>query len=227
MRNLGISFILLSLILIIASLDLVYRTSERSVDHKMEKLSKGNAFIRVEEKSIYLYIHPSVPEYARPAIYSSVQKWNKALGRELLIIGGVDIECGALCENDGINMIYWIHDRWDFDHNMQAITSSYYENRTIKRSEIRVNAKDFSFFIGDEINYSEVHLESLIIHELGHVLCLDHEDKRKSVMGTYLQFGQIRNTIAAVDSYRASFAFKGDNEKDFLSRLTSASTSGN
>ena len=45
----------------------------------------------------------------------------------------------------------------------------------------------------------DVHLESLLIHELGHVLGLKHKDSGDSVMATYLSSLTMRNDIPEKD----------------------------
>ena len=59
--------------------------------------------------------------------------------------------------------------------------------------------KNFDFYLEGNAPGSSVHLESLLLHELGHVLGLKHRDDSGSVMATYLASSTQRTTIAKVD----------------------------
>lgn len=68
-------------------------------------------------------------------------------------------------------------------------------------ADIRINAKNFSFYKASDKNdtYGKVHLESLIIHEMGHVFGLAHIEESDSVMQAYLKSQTIRDTPGAID----------------------------
>lgn len=148
---------------------------------------------------ITLYIHESVPQTAYTAIENAVKDWEVAMGRPMFRVGGYGIKSSATPQQDGVNMIYWMP-TWEVEKaSEQARTSVYWISNEIKETDIRVNATNFSFFTDTPTSSRDVHLESLILHELGHVLGLKHEDHSNSVMATYLAYQAKRTDISARD----------------------------
>lgn len=142
---------------------------------------------------ITLYIHESVPPSAYSSIENAIKDWEVTMGKPIFRIGGYGVKTNNEPKQDGINMIYW-RSTWEPEKaSEQARTSVYWISNEIKETDIRINAKNFSFFVNEPTSNKDVHLESLILHELGHVLGLKHEDQNNSVMATYLAY-QIKRT---------------------------------
>ncbi len=100
---------------------------------------------------------------------------------------------------DGMNVIYWMTS-WESNKSTeQARTSVYWVGDQIKEADIRINDKNFDFYLEAPKAGSDVHLESILVHELGHVLGLKHRDDSGSVMATYLSAQTKRTSIASVD----------------------------
>lgn len=145
-----------------------------------------------------IYIHSSVPEQFIPVIESSFRVWEESAGKQLFYIAGIS---GGPNEprRDGVNTIYWMN-TWESNRSQeQARTSVYWEGDEIRESDMRINAKDFTFYDQVPVDGKDVHLESLIVHELGHVLGLKHQDGASSVMATYLQSSTVRTTLTNND----------------------------
>ncbi len=81
----------------------------------------------------------------------------------------------------------------------QARTSVYWVGDQIREADIRINAKNFTFYSETPSGYRDVHLQSLLIHELGHVLGLRHKDDTASVMATYLASQTLRINLSDAD----------------------------
>lgn len=146
-----------------------------------------------------LLIHESVPSDYYQAIESAVQSWEIAFGRPLFKIIGYGARMDNKPKQDGLNVIYWL-ETWESNKSSeQARTSVYWVSDTIREADIRINAKDFSFYNQAPLHSKDVHFESLVIHELGHVLGLKHKDSDSSVMGTYLASQTSRDSIALTD----------------------------
>ena len=64
---------------------------------------------------------------------------------------------------------------------------------------MRVNADTFKYYEGEDTNFTNVDLQSLIVHELGHVLGLAHNATTGSVMNITLEDGQDRRKLGVVD----------------------------
>ncbi len=163
-----------------------------------------NLGMRVSWKSstpVHLVIHPRVPPEFDAAIASAVQRWNKAFGKNLLEVSRGGAELGGADSSDGINGIYWDTEWVSGEENKQAWTWTKWDLSKIKDSDIRINAKNFRFYVdGDSDIAGRVHFESLLVHEMGHVLGLSHNDDRKlSVMRVTLQSGESRTGVGEPD----------------------------
>ena len=84
--------------------------------------------------------------------------------------------------------------------NEQARTSVNWNLSKITDTDIKINAKNFSYYIdSDENQNGKVHLESLLVHEFGHALGLSHILERTSVMQPTLDSQTTRNQPGWVD----------------------------
>jgi predicted Zn-dependent protease len=64
---------------------------------------------------------------------------------------------------------------------------------------MRINAKNFSYNMSDDTSFTNVDLDSLLVHELGHVLGLAHNTEDGSAMHATLDEGQVRRKLGDVD----------------------------
>jgi hypothetical protein len=156
--------------------------------------TRNNLGVRISWKGsmpVNMIIHRSVPEKYDPEIISAANRWNTAAGRTLMNVkrdNGIANEPG----NDRKNIIYWSSD-WDSANSKeQARTISYTDLSRIIDSDIKINAKNFSFVLTTQTSGSSaVNLESLILHEMGHVLGLQHFEG-SGIMSTHLASGKLR-----------------------------------
>ncbi|MBC7465574.1 MAG: matrixin family metalloprotease [Bdellovibrio sp.] len=162
----------------------------------------SNGF-RVSWKSdppVNIIITSSVPSEYDSEILKAADIWNSVKGQQL-----VHIYRDNSFKNDPgydkVNAIYWMPD-WDTDlSNQQARTSVRWDSSKLQDADIRINAKNFTFFKeGDESTAGKVHLQSLVLHELGHAVGLVHIEETASVMQAYLKSQTIRNKPGAVDT---------------------------
>lgn len=152
---------------------------------------------------IVLKLHNSVPEEHEEAIKNSADTWNEALKRRVFVL---DTESRVGGPNqtgkDTENVIYF-YDNWEPERkDEQARTAIYWKGDLIEEADIRVNARDFKFYIQQEGKASpmdKVNMEALILHELGHVLGLRHQDIEPSVMATHLRNGADRVSLSSYD----------------------------
>ncbi len=157
--------------------------------------------LRISWKSatpVNLVITKSVPAEFDTEIFAAVEKWNSTLGKNL-ITAARDNSFPNDPGNDRVNAIYW-STTWDTDVIQQARTAVRWDISRLIDADIRINAKDFSFYkTADTAPHAQVHLESLLVHELGHVMGLAHINENQSVMQTYLLSATTRNQPGAVD----------------------------
>lgn len=152
-----------------------------------------------ERIPVKLLIHTSVPTEAYGAIERAVESWNRDFGREILVIEAWGVGGSNSPVQDGHNIIYWMTS-WETSRaNEQARTTIYWHGNQIFEADLRLNAYNYSLFTGPGSNVSGVDLESLVLHELGHVLGLAHNDNLGSVMNISLSSGQTRRTLDAQD----------------------------
>jgi hypothetical protein len=196
---------------------------------------------------VHLYVHHSVPVQYYAAIERAISVWNSRLGLEALRVDGWGIDQYDTPQHDGMSIIYWLHE-WDSDKpSEQARTTIYWTGNQIYEADMRINAKNFQFFPGDEISpfytnnpqvppslqppppsvaktessstlvnnmmppsvrpnassgpvvFTGVDFESLVLHELGHVLGLAHTATIGSVMVPSLASGYVRRMPSVTD----------------------------
>ena len=147
---------------------------------------------------VVLYIDSSVPNEFFDDIKSAAETWNKDIGREVIKIGGY-VDTKADPAQDGHNIIYYMH-TWEEDKsNEQARTTVYWAGDRIYEADVRINAKDFTFSSGDSLEPSRVDMQSLVLHEFGHVLGLAHSVAPQSVMARSLPNDIMRRALSSSD----------------------------
>jgi hypothetical protein len=145
---------------------------------------------------IHIYVHESFPSAHLPALRAAMAQWEKVLGRPIVRDAGF-IAGENLAARDGVSGVYWM-DTWESDKTgEQARTTIYWEGNRIKEADIKVNAKNFKYSATPDA--SSVDIESLMVHELGHVFGLQHNTQSGSVMALVLDNGQLRREPAPAD----------------------------
>lgn len=147
---------------------------------------------------INIYVHESLKAEYVSALTSAIRTWETALGKHLITIAGV-IGGPATPSRDGVSIIY-VMDTWEADRpSEQARTTIYWKGDQIVEGDIRINDKNFDFFSGDSVVASSVDIESLFLHELGHLLGLAHNSTPGSVMAERLASGYKRREASSAD----------------------------
>lgn len=147
---------------------------------------------------IKLSLHSSVPTEAYPAIERAIHQYNSRFGRELIRIHDRGVG-GEGARRDGVSMLVW-SSTWDPKMpTEQARTTIYWTGSEIFEADIRINAANFSYYMGENTSFSGVDLESLVTHELGHALGLAHNVTDGSVMNFTLEPSQERRKLGDVD----------------------------
>lgn len=148
---------------------------------------------------VILYIDSSVPTVYFDSIKAAAAEWNRVIGREVLKIGGWTNSPGGP-KTDNANVIYYLTS-WELDRtNEQARTTVYWAGDRIYEADVRINGKNFDFSWGEDRAPGRVDMESLMVHEFGHVLGLMHIDPpAKSVMERSLPSAAFRRSVTEVD----------------------------
>jgi hypothetical protein len=163
--------------------------------------SYGERISWKREIPITLDIDSSVPQSALGPLQSAMDTWEQTAGRQLFRIGNtVNLRSPR---QDDRNVIYWMN-TWESGRlDEQGRTVVYYVGDQLKEADVLINnssASQFEFYWAAQIQErSKVELESLFLHELGHVLGLKHNDDSGSVMDPKLAKGEVRTALAAAD----------------------------
>lgn len=155
---------------------------------------------------IELMVHASVPSESHPALEAAIAHWNKitreSVGEEAFKVEIWGVGGPTAPSQDFNNVIYWMSD-WEPDlFKQQARTTIFWSGSRINEADIRINGKNFTFdFTVDplQIESTKVDFQSLMIHELGHVLGMAHNGDKESVMQKSLEEGKDRRTVNEVD----------------------------
>ena len=150
---------------------------------------------------IKLYVNKSVPTKAYDAINRAIAEYKTKVGHGqdvfTVVEWGRDGDVDP--EKDGYSTIYWFTS-WDKTKpSEQARTTIYWTGSEIFEADLRINASNFTFNYGTNTDFTNVDLDSLVLHELGHVLGLAHNPTTGSVMNITLDDGQDRRAIGTVD----------------------------
>lgn len=140
---------------------------------------------RVSWKSnlpVKLYIDSSVPNDMIEYIYKAGEIWEKASGKKLFEFLKSDNAVSIKPSHDDVNSIYWSKTWDDSKKSQQAITTLSFLGPLITEADIKVNNKDYEFYTDSPQNSLQVSFESLMIHELGHVLGFKHLSVKPTVM---------------------------------------------
>lgn len=157
------------------------------------------------EVPVTMYLHESVPQQYIAAIEAAASTWQDATGKRLVNINTTERVTGPINpQKDGRNIIYFFN-TWESDKNSeQARTSIYWIGDQIKEADMRINAKNFTYYwnqpgAASTAIANSVNIEALVIHEMGHVMGLKHKDRDSSVMATYLASNTDRVNVAETD----------------------------
>ena len=148
---------------------------------------------------VKMYLHTSVPSAYEVGIRAAAETWNKAHRNNLIIIEQNRISDSGPAR-DGRNVIYLLS-TWEGERaSEQARTSLFWVGDQIQEADIRVNGQNYQFYVTNSgVSNQAVSIEALLLHELGHVIGLRHNDASPSVMATYLKANQDRIELQESD----------------------------
>ncbi|MES2962564.1 MAG: matrixin family metalloprotease [Bdellovibrionota bacterium] len=145
---------------------------------------------------VVLYVDRSVPSVFYDNIVSAVAEWNTRVGREK--IGGWAVNTNGQPAQDGQNVVYMMS-TWEAEKaNEQARTTVFWAGDRIYEADIRINDRNFDFSWG-EPEVDKVDMQSLILHEFGHVMGLSHAVTPQSVMARSLPNATKRRELSTAD----------------------------
>ncbi len=163
-----------------------------------------------DQVPIPLMVHSNFPKEYLPALERAIKTWENSAGRRLFAITSTQYQDSASPAKDGQSVVYWLHNWEPEKPTEQARTSIYWVGNQIREADLRINDKNFDFYTDTSNTNKGVHLESLLIHELGHILGLKHIDgtDNNSVMATYLALQVKRENLSDIDKEALSCEYK-------------------
>lgn len=147
---------------------------------------------------VKVYIDPSFPSEYDKVLIAAGKRWDEVLGRTLFLFERAGQTSSPAKDNR--NVLYWMNPWSGVDQKLQGVSSLSWRNNQLIEADIKVDAQYYSFFVTAPASTRDIHLESLLVHELGHVLGLKHmARKTSSVMLEVLDFLMVRETPTSED----------------------------
>ncbi|MFN3454492.1 MAG: matrixin family metalloprotease [Pseudobdellovibrio sp.] len=160
---------------------------------------------------IPIYVNSSMPDELKPAVHRAAATWESALGQKVFDIIEESSSSSNSAGRDRKNGIYFLPE-WESDRKSeQGRTSVYRAGDEIIEADISINSANFVYYGNNQTKdpvlvnknkstaYGFYSFESLILHELGHLLGLKHREDGGTVMATYLASGVDRIELASND----------------------------
>lgn len=164
--------------------------------------NRNDLGVRISWKNsmpVNMIIHKSVPERYDVDIIAAANMWNAATEKNLLRVQRDNSFDGGP-GNDRKNVIYWMN-TWDSSAaKEQARTSTAVNLSRIIDADIKINGQNFMYALSTEmIGSNSVSFKSLMIHEMGHAIGLQHFNDGSGVMSPYLASGLQRYNISSYE----------------------------
>ena len=121
---------------------------------------------------VKIYLDPSMPTEYDTVVKSAAKKWEDVLGRTLFVFERVTQT--SVAAKDNRNVFYWMSPWTENDKKLQAMSSLSWANNQLIEADVKIDAQYYSYYVTNPTSTMDVHLESLLVHELGHVLGLKH-----------------------------------------------------
>lgn len=218
----------MGLILAIASLQISCgKAGVRRASHGVKTATsknQGNLFVHSAkgwQNTVAIALHDSASSDVEDGLTSAIGTWNEALGREIVTYKGrtslarTSELYGSLSDNE---TVVYTETNWEATtgKSPDILGTAIWENlpqdaSTIHKGDIILNAQTYTF--GDARNNSMAKVtniadaESVLIHEIGHLLGLNHVDSDTdpySIMAAYASIGfkQYHRTLSDGDLQR-------------------------
>ncbi len=148
---------------------------------------------------VTLQLHKDYPPQYEDILKKAAHHWDESAGMTLFRFVRTENLLPEVAKKDTQNTVHWQQEWSESQKNMQGLTNLYWKGTQIYESDVAINNKYFNFFLENPTTPYDVHLESLLIHELGHVLGLKHRSTVPSVMWSVLNGAIKRDTLTTAD----------------------------
>jgi len=138
---------------------------------------------------VKMYIDSTFPQQYETVLRSAATQWETLVGKSLFTFERA--ATATTPAHDNRNVIYW-ENPWSADMTLQGMTTLSWQDNQLTEADLHVDAQYFTYYVDTPQAATDVHLESLLVHELGHVLGLKHVGG-ESVMLSVLNYLTIRD----------------------------------
>lgn len=146
---------------------------------------------------VTVQVDPLISDEFFKAAARAADRWNSLTGKKLIVLEKAEQHIDP--NQDLITGLYWRTEWAAEKNNQQAVTTLFYKGNTINEADVKINAKDFNFYSSEPNSNREIHMESLLVHEFGHLLGLKHSIVWPTVMWATLASNTVRDVISDKD----------------------------
>lgn len=145
---------------------------------------------------IKITINKSFPNEYVEELENALKQWNEATQFEVFVFDS-EKDQSVSSREDSKNVVYWMTEWSENKKDLQASTNLYWSGQETREADILLNAKYFKISVDPKDD--EIDLQSLLVHELGHIFGLGHIDEKSSVMISKLGLGEKRRQPSESD----------------------------
>lgn len=144
-------------------------------------------------------IHSDFPSQYVDVLKAAGKVWEDAAGKTLFVYENAPANFAETAQRDSSNVVYWLTTWDDSQYSVQGLTSVYWSRNVLMEADLKVDARFFNYYVDTPNSSADVHLESLLVHELGHVLGLKHKTIAPTVMWASLRADTVRAELSESD----------------------------
>jgi hypothetical protein len=137
--------------------------------------------------------------------------------------GGAGVGTLYLFRNDGINNVAFIGPKWSDGNQTLGVTSRWSSGNDITDGDMKLNN---NVTWSNSGGFNTFDLESVVLHEAGHFIGIDHTSSLASVMYPATADGEIKRTLAPIDIQEVCQVYPGTPGTQGYACTTSAVCTG-
>lgn len=129
-------------------------------------------------KEVVFNLAPNFPNEFVPQVEKAFNHYNNLISN-LKFTLAKDRIAVTTTASDKVNSVAWLYKAWPFQQSAGAVTSTKHYNGTIMEADVYFHGETLASYRGD---LEERLVFVVLVHELGHVLGLNHSNLKQSIM---------------------------------------------